>query len=385
MPEKSRKNRMNIEIYVIIMENEKKNADSNNNSEDAASLRLENREERIDAGSQTNPLRERLLWGFSINVIFMGICTLFTDVSGDMITAILPQYLLIIGGGSALIVTFVTSFSTAVANIIQGFAGFLSEHINRRKLFVVLGYIISNMAKPFIGLMTTWEGVLALKVTDRAGKGLRAAPRDTLVAHYATIAQEQAGDKDSHSGRNFGVLRSMDTTGAVIGPIFAFFLLFYYINIVNKPQMLAYQLTILWSIFPGLIGVLFVALVKEIKTAIKGMKKAGQKVDKFPRKLARLILTLSIMQFATIDASYLLIRSYGTSNSPGLFPVEYQAWVVIAYAAYNVVYAVVAFYAGRLGDKMSKQKLHCYLDYQCLSGWQYCVRYHGTQASFQCG
>ncbi len=94
----------------------------------------------------------------------------------------------------------------------------------------------------------------------------------------------------------------MDTTGAVIGPIFAFFLLFYYINIVNKPQMLAYQLTILWSIFPGLIGVLFVALVKEIKTTIKGMKKAGQKVDKFPRKLARLILTLSIMQFATIDA-----------------------------------------------------------------------------------
>ncbi len=105
MPEKSRKNRMNIEIYVIIMENEKKNADSNNNSEDAASLRLENQEERIDAGSQTNPLRERLLWGFSINVIFMGFCALFTDVSGDMITAILPQYLLIIGGGSALIVT----------------------------------------------------------------------------------------------------------------------------------------------------------------------------------------------------------------------------------------------------------------------------------------
>src|SRR4030042_3250892 len=84
-----------------------------------------------------------------------------------------------------------------------------------------------------MGLQTNWFGCLSLKRTDRIGKGVRTSPRDTLIAHYATIVQEQEGDKQSHSGRNFGIHRSLDTIGAIIGPFLAFGLVYYFMNIMS--------------------------------------------------------------------------------------------------------------------------------------------------------
>jgi MFS family permease len=308
-------------------------------------------EDRIPpAEKPTIPMREKLIFGISINVLLMGFVSLFTDVSSEMITAILPQFLLALGA-NVLMVTFVTGVTTAVANIIKGISGWLAEKLNRRKAFVVAGYALSNIVKPFIGAQTNWVGVLALKVTDRVGKGIRTSPRDTLISHYATIVQEQVGDSETHSGRNFGIHRSMDTMGAVIGPFLAFGLVYYFMNVSNVGEFLAYSQTIWWSIVPGIIAIVFILFVKEIKVDLRGQKKAGRRVDKWPRELTKLIATLAIMEFASIDVAFLIVRA------TQLFPEQYQALIVIVYAIFNVVYALLAPFIGRLEDKFSKQRI----------------------------
>ncbi len=295
-------------------------------------------------------MREKLVFGISVNVLLMGFVSLFTDISSEMITAILPQFLLALGA-NVLMVTLVTGVTTAVANIIKGISGWLAEKLNRRKAFVVAGYALSNIVKPFIGLQTDWVGVLALKVTDRVGKGIRTSPRDTLISHYATIVQEQVGDEQSHSGRNFGIHRAMDTTGAIIGPFLAFGLVYYFMNVLTVAEVTAYAWTILWSIVPGLCGIACILFVREIKVEIRGQKKAGRRVDKFPPELTKLVATLAIMEFASIDVAFLIIRA------TDLFPDQYQALIVIVYAIFNVVYAVLAPFIGRLEDKFSKQRI----------------------------
>ncbi len=295
-------------------------------------------------------MREKLIFGISINVLLMGFVSLFTDVSSEMITAILPQFLLALGA-NVLMVTLVTGVTTAVANIIKGISGWLAERLNRRKAFVVAGYALSNIVKPFIGVQTNWVGVLALKVTDRVGKGIRTSPRDTLISHYATIVQEQVGDSETRSGRNFGIHRSMDTMGAVIGPFLAFGLVYYFMNVMSISEILAYSWTIMWSIVPGIIAIVFILFVKEIKVDLRGQKKAGRRVDKWPPELTKLIATLAIMEFASIDVAFLIVRA------TELFPQQYQTLIVIVYAIFNVVYALLAPFIGRLEDKFSKQRI----------------------------
>ncbi len=293
-------------------------------------------------------MREKLVFGISVNVLLMGFVSLFTDVSSEMITAILPQFLFTLGA-DVLMVSLVTGVSTAVANIIKGISGWIAEKLNRRKLFVVAGYTLSNIVKPFIGIQTNPLGVLALKVTDRIGKGIRTSPRDTLISHYATIVQEQIGDQQTHSGRNFGIHRAMDTTGAIIGPFLAFGLVYYFMNIMSATE--AYASTIIWSIVPGLCGIACILFVREIKVELRGQKKAGRRVDRWPPELTKLIITLAIMEFASIDVAFLIIRA------TGLFPAQYQSFIIIIYALFNVIYAVLAPFIGRLEDKFSKQRI----------------------------
>ncbi len=295
-------------------------------------------------------MREKLVFGISVNVLLMGFVSLFTDISSEMITAILPQFLLALGA-DVLMVSLVTGVSTAVANIIKGISGWIAERLNRRKLFVVAGYALSNIVKPFIGFQSSPLGVLALKVTDRIGKGIRTSPRDTLISHYATVVQEQVGDQKSQSGRNFGIHRAMDTTGAIIGPFLAFGLVYYFMNVMSVPQLAAYASTIVWSIVPGLCGIACILFVKEIRVELRGQKKAGRRVDKWPPELTKLIATLAIMEFASIDVAFLIVRA------TKLFPAEFQSLVVIVYAMFNVVYAVLAPFIGRLEDKFSKQRI----------------------------
>jgi MFS family permease len=221
----------------------------------------------------------------------------------------------------------------AISNILKGVSGWMSDKINKRKPFVVAGYTISNISKPFIGFSPSWEYVLGLKATDRFGKGLRTSSRDTLISYYAT-----------EKGRAFGMHRAMDTFGAVIGSLLAFFLLFFAWN---------YSEIIFFSILPGICAIILIFLIKEVdpsKIDETKLKYYGEpKVDKIDRKFLKLIIILGVIEFASLDIAFLQARS-AAYISPGLIFL-----IPVFYLFTNVVYMVLSPIMGSFSDKVGRK------------------------------
>ena len=168
-----------------------------------------------DDSNEKGTQKKKMILGVSVPIFIMGLVSFFTDVSSEMIQAILPLFIISIGG-TVFILGLISGVTTALSNILKGVSGWMSDKINKRKPFVVAGYTISNLSKPFIGLAPSWQAVLGLKATDRVGKGLRTSSRDTLISYYAV-----------EKGKAFGMHRAMDTMGAVVGSLLASLFLFW--------------------------------------------------------------------------------------------------------------------------------------------------------------
>ena len=286
----------------------------------------------IEDSEKDSKKKEKLILGVSVPVFIMGLVSFFTDVSSEMITAILPLFIIAIGG-SITILGLISGVTTALANIMKGFSGWLSDKINKRKPFVVAGYTVSNLSKPFIGLSPSWEYVLGLKATDRFGKGLRTSARDTLISFYAV-----------EQGKAFGMHRAMDTFGAVVGSLPAALFLFF---------AWTYSQIIFFSIFPGICAIVFILMIKDVdpmKVHEKMMRYAGiPRVDEIDKNFIKLIIILGVIEFASLDIAFLIIRSadYITAELIFLIPLFF----LLA----NVVNMICSPFTGKLSDKVGRK------------------------------
>ena len=275
---------------------------------------------------------KKLIFGVSLPIFLLGLVSLFTDISSESIQSILPLYIIEIGG-TTLTLGLISGVSDAIANILKGVSGWWSDKINKRKPFIVAGYTISNLSKPIIGFTSSWELILGLKVTDRIGKGLRTSSRDALISYYAT-----------ERGKAFGLHRAMDTLGAVLGSLIAFILLFISWN---------YAQIIMFSIIPGLIAIGFLLPVKDIspQDMVKKTEKPSQhyKMQKIDKKFLKLIIILGVIEFASLDVAFLILRSedYIMPNLTFLIP--------IFYLILNVVYTIFSPITGILSDKIGRK------------------------------
>jgi len=275
-----------------------------------------------------------MIFGVSIPVFLMGLVSLFTDISSESIQSILPLFILEIGG-SVLILGLISGITNAIANILKGITGWMSDKINKRKPFIVAGYSLSNLSKPLIGLSPSWEMVLGLKATDRVGKGLRTSSRDALISFYAT-----------KKGKAFGLHRAMDTLGAVLGSLLAFILLLY---------AWSFSQIIFFSIIPGLIAIALILPVKDVSPEELN-KKLGKKIRKeksakIDKNFIKLIVILGVIEFASLDVVFLIIRAtdYIPSNLIYLIPVFYLIL--------NVVYTIFSPINGSLSDKIGRKPI----------------------------
>jgi len=273
----------------------------------------------------------KLILGVSVPVFLMGLVSLFTDISSESIQSILPLFIFQIGG-TGIVLGLISGVSNAIANILKGVTGWLSDKFNKRKPFVVAGYSLSNLSKPFIGFSPSWELVLALKSTDRIGKGLRTSSRDALISYYAV-----------EKGKSFGLHRAMDTLGAVLGSLLTFLLLFLKWN---------YSQIIFFSIIPGIIAIILIIPVKDItpqelrKNFSLPDKKKVKKVDK---KFLKLIIILGVIEFASLDVAFLIVRAvdYVSANLIFLIPVFYLLL--------NIIYTIFSPINGSLSDKVGRK------------------------------
>lgn len=153
------------------------------------------------------------------NVLAVGLVSLLSDFASEMVNPILPLFLAgFVGAGAApLLLGVIEGLADTTASLLKIISGRVSDRIGRRKPLVVVGYVLANAARPLIGLCTTGGQVVALKVVDRIGKGLRTSPRDALIGDAAPPALR---------GLAFSFHRAMDHSGAVIGPLCAALLLF---------------------------------------------------------------------------------------------------------------------------------------------------------------
>src|SRR5438309_4086091 len=278
--------------------------------------------------------RKTLAYGLTANVVVLGFVSLFTDVSSEMILPILPFFLIQVLSANALIVGFVEGVAESVGTFSKIFSGRLSDSAGKRKRFVAAGYGLSTAMKVLFPFAQSWPESLGMRILERTGKGVRDAPRDALLTE-ATPPETR--------GKAFGFHRSMDTTGAILGPVVTLVLL----GTVAASLTLAeqYRLVLLLAAIPAVLSVLIVLLVREPQRARVPSQTLRVAFRGIPRPLLTFIAIASLFSFADFSYAFLLLRA-GQTNGTTV--------VILLYVLYNIVYAAHAFPAGILSGRVGR-------------------------------
>ena len=279
------------------------------------------------------------------NVFALSFVSLLNDTSSDIIYPLLPAFLALTLGASPFAIGLIEGFAESVASFLKLFSGYLSDKFDSRKLPVFLGYSLASITRPLLAFVGSWQQVLFVRVTDRMGKGIRGAPRDAIIA--ASVPEEKRG-------LAFGFNRAADHTGAVIGPIVAFFLLSYFAADTDNPTAREYQQVFLFASVPVVIGLfVIVFFVKEIK-----QKKPEAEISVTPIKLSlkefdgnfkRFLIVIALFTLSNSTDAFLLLRAEQAGIAPAVLPL---LWMVLHLSK---VFSSLIF--GDLSDRVGRKTL----------------------------
>src|SRR5216683_5635554 len=264
----------------------------------------------------------------------LGLVSLFMDLSSEMIHALLPLYLVTVLGASTLTVGFIEGVAEATASITKVFSGALSDYLGKRKLLAAIGYGLAAFTKPIFPLATTVSWVVAARFIDRIGKGIRGAPRDALVADLTPADLR---------GTAFGLRQSLDTAGAVLGPLMA---------IVFMAALANNFTAVFWiAVVPA-----FVSLAIIVFGVCEPERPPDTRAVRAPfsrSELARLdaaywvlVGVSAIFTLARFSEAFLLLRAQSVGLALTVVPV---VMVVM-----NIVYTFSAWPAGALSDSFGR-------------------------------
>jgi MFS family permease len=269
------------------------------------------------------------------NVLYLGLVSFFTDFSTEMILGVLPTYLVNNLGVSKAILGAIEGSSELTSYVFRMISGSLSDKIRKRKIFVLIGYGLSTISKPFFVVASSWYDAFIVRAMDRVGKGVRTAPRDALIADSVS---------ESISGKAFGIHRTIDQMGAITGPLVAFAIL----------QTMDIQAVFLLSLIPGAIAVIIlIFFVKEV--AIKKLASSttifGNIRDLLKENKAFVMLTVitGIFSLGAFNFSFILLRASELGVD--------QSFIPIVYAVINVTHTIIGIPVGILADKIGKEKV----------------------------
>lgn len=264
-------------------------------------------------------------------VVVLGVVSLLTDVAADMVTPLLPAFLVSLGGGARAL-GLIEGVAAGTSALLRFVVGGLSDRVHRKKPLVLFGYALANAARPLLALAGSPAHVLAVRFVDRVGKGVRTAPRDALLARESPPAERAFA---------FGFHRSMDNAGAVLGPLVA-------------TGLLAAGLTDVRGVFaltavPGLLSVLAVAL---------GVRETAAPDDDAPRKaraslagpppstMRGYLAIVAVFTLANASDSFLLLRAEQLGVPRARLP--------LAWCALSLLRALAGTPGGRLADRFGR-------------------------------
>lgn len=267
-------------------------------------------------------------FGLSKNVIFLGAVSFLNDTSSDMIYPFIPIFLTSVLGASVTFVGLIEGVANATASFLKMFSGYISDKTRKRKSFVVGGYSLSAISKPVLALASAPWHVLLVRFFDRAGKGLRDAPRDTLIS-FSTDRKDV--------GRAFGFHRTADTLGAALGPLLAFLLL----PLLHNNLRTLFFLSFVASFFAVLILWVF---VKEIKDRNPQSSLPHFSFRNLGTPFIIFLVAATIFSLGSTSEFFLLLRAQKAGLAIQFLP--------IIYFVYNIIYAIFSTPAGILSDKI---------------------------------
>ncbi|MGZ8440812.1 MAG: MFS transporter [Candidatus Deferrimicrobiaceae bacterium] len=267
------------------------------------------------------------------NVIALGLVSLLTDLSSDMIYPLLPVFLTVTLGAGPAVLGIIEGVAEATASLLKLFSGAWSDRLGRKKPLVLAGYLLSSVARPLVGFASAWGHVLAVRFSDRIGKGIRSSPRDALIA-----ASVPASDR----GRAFGLQRAMDHMGAVIGPGIAFLLL--------AGAGLSYRSVFFLAAIPGAAAVAaLLFLVRDPGTPASRHAGGFLHDGSLPRPFRRYLLIVSLFTLGNASDAFLILRAVDAGVP--------AAWVPLLWAAFHVMKSSFSTYAGTLSDRWGRRHL----------------------------
>lgn len=265
----------------------------------------------------------------------LGFVSLFTDLGSEMVHSLLPILLATGLGASALTIGLIEGAAEALVLVTKVFSGYISDAIGRRKPLVLLGYGLAAAVKPLFPMADSIATITTARLLDRFGKGIRGAPRDAMVGDLAPPAIR---------GACFGLRQSMDTIGAVLGPLLAVGLLWLFADNIR---------TVLWfAVIPGAIAV---ALLLKVPEPSDGARKPArlpltrEGLSQLGGAFWGLVALGAVIALARFSEAFLVLRAADRG-----VPVTYIPLVLVVM---SLVYTATAYPAGHLSDRVSRKVL----------------------------
>ncbi len=270
------------------------------------------------------------------NIVFIGLVSFLMDFSTEMVYPLIPFYLTAVFGAGPALIGVIEGIAESLASLLKVYSGYVTDKYRRKKPIAFAGYAAGLVYKLALLVAGSWGGVLAARIIDRFGKGVRTSPRDVLVS--------ESGDKAA-LGRAFGLHKALDMAGTAMGILAA-----YFIMLAWKGEY-AYKRLFLLSCIPA-VGALFMFLFIKETAAPREPKAPLRPIEGFKRADARLKLYLAVVFIFTLGNSsnaFLLLRAGNAGFDP--------ATAVFLYFVYSAASSALAIPFGRLSDRLGRKKV----------------------------
>lgn len=283
--------------------------------------------------------------GISGNVLILGLVSLLTDISSEMIYPLLPLFVTSVLGAGPAILGMIEGVAESTAALLKLVSGIVSDRVEGRKGLVVAGYGLSSLSRPLVAMAASPLFVLLVRFFDRIGKGIRTSPRDALIADSTDAAMR---------GKAFGFHRSLDHTGAIVGPLLATGLLAWFVSDLR---------TVFWlAAIPGFAAVILIVI--KVRDMPHSMPVAGARPGISPGKNIRgYLLILLLFTLGNSSDAFLLLRAGQMGVTPTRIP--------LLWTFFHVVKMLAAMPFGTLSDRIGRRGV-------IIAGWGvYALAYAG--------
>lgn len=274
---------------------------------------------------------ERKILGLKPNVFFVGITSFLTDTTSKMIYAVMPMFLLSLGATKTEL-SLIEGIAESTASVLKALSGWWSDKIGRNKPFMIIGYGFTALLSPLFSFAASPLQVLVIRFAERIGKGIRTAPRDSLIA---------GSTEENTRGRGFGFHKAMDNSGAILGPLLAFGILALFPG--------DYRRIFLIAGIPSVLGL--ATLILFVKEARKDRSEMPGKIhlSDFPKKYYLFLGIAFLFTMGNSTDALLLVKAGDVGISDTMIP--------IMYLVFNSVSVLFSIPAGMLSDRIGRERL----------------------------